>query len=85
MKQSIWKGIVHGKTVILEKGARIPEGTEVLVSTLVPGTLAALLALKAGPHLDPKDVDALERTIEEGKKLVDFRSPFHKRRVKNRK
>ncbi|MGH8057826.1 MAG: hypothetical protein ACREOH_11425 [Candidatus Entotheonellia bacterium] len=83
----VCKGIVKGRTVILEEDAVLPEGTEVLVTplTTLPGSPQALMtAMRAEPHLKPEDVDEFERLIEEGKGSVSYASPFQKKRIRRR-
>ena len=81
------KGIVKGGTVILEAGATLPEGIEVLVTPLyaIPGSPQALLAaMKMEPHLKPEDVDEFERLIDEGKRPVSYASPLRKPSAKKK-
>jgi hypothetical protein len=66
-----YQGTVRNGAVILEEGAALPDGTQVLVTPLglVPGTPQAVLAaMRAEPHLRPEDVDEFERLIEEGER-----------------
>ena len=82
METAVYKGIVRGRTVILEEGTVLPEGMEVLVMPLqaLPGSPQAVLAtMKAEPHLKPEDVNELERLIKAGKHLVSYESPFRRR------
>ncbi|MBI3462131.1 MAG: hypothetical protein HY000_03590 [Planctomycetes bacterium] len=84
MLNTAYKGIVKGSTVILEAGAALDEGTEVLVTPLTasPGSPQALLAaMTAEPHLKPEDVDELEQLIEEGKRPVSFTSAFRRKQT----
>jgi hypothetical protein len=87
METAACKGIVQGSTVILEEGAVLPEGIEVLVTPLqaLPGSPQALLAaMKAEPHLKSEDVDEFERCIEEGKRPVSYESPLQTKRAKRK-
>ncbi|MBI3946026.1 MAG: hypothetical protein HY321_08915 [Armatimonadetes bacterium] len=69
-------------TVVLEEGAALPPGTEVLVTPVgqVPprrGSPAAVLrALQAGPEVTAEDVEELLRAIHESQSDVDWQGPF---------
>jgi hypothetical protein len=70
-----YKGIVKGRTVVLEEAADLPEGTEVLVTPMVPpkgSPKAVLAAIDAPPYIKPEDVDELIRLIVKGKRLRRF-------------
>jgi hypothetical protein len=69
------KGVIKGGSVVLEEGATLAEGTEVLVTPLQadPGTPEAS---RSGPHVRPEDVDELERLIEEGQRPLSPIEPF---------
>lgn len=69
-----YKGIAKGNTIELEEQLPFPEGqpvtvsVELLTSQHPPGSPATILeAISQLPHLDPEDVDALERAIEESR------------------
>src|SRR5262245_60509921 len=59
-----YRGVVRGGTVVLlENGAPLSEGTEVLVTPVAsaPGTAAAVLAaVEAPPHVPAEWVDELD-------------------------
>jgi hypothetical protein len=83
MPASLCKGVVRGRSVILDKGARLPEGTRVVVTPVDPerGSPAAILAaLAASPKVNPMDVDELERLIEAGKQPLSKNNPLLPRR-----
>jgi len=83
MVMTACKGVVKGKKVLLEEGAELPDGTEVVVSpiAMAKGSPAAVLAaMKAPPHLKPEDVDEFERLIKEGQRPVSYESPFQGRK-----
>jgi hypothetical protein len=83
MTQFVYKGIVRGKAITLEKPGVLPEGTEVLVTPLeaAKGSPQAILAaIDAAPHVAPEDVDELMRLIEEGKRPTRFDNPLTRRR-----
>jgi len=66
----VCQGIIRGRTIELDP---YPEGEAVTISIerAEPprrGSAAAILrAVHALPHLDPEDVDELERAIESGR------------------
>jgi hypothetical protein len=73
-----YRGVVKGGTIVLTGGDALPEGTEVMITPLSPGagTPAAILAaMAAEPHLTKEDVEALERSIEEGNRLFERKNP----------
>ena len=75
MDATTYHGIVKNGTVVLKKKARLPEGTEVLVTPLenVKGSPQAILAaLKASPPVSQEDVQELLRLIDEGKQPIRF-------------
>jgi hypothetical protein len=79
MASAVAKGVVHGRTIVLDENApAFPEGTEVVVVLRpAPGTPAAVLAaMDAEPHVTPEDVDALESAIAAGRRPPVSRSPF---------
>lgn len=85
MASSCCKGVVKGRTVILEKRARLREGTEVVVTPFEPpigSPQAVLEALRAAPHLKHEDVVEFVRLIEEGKRPARFGDPFERARRK---
>ena len=66
MTQIAYKGIVKGKTVILEETANLPEGIEVLVTPLEAARgspQAVLAAALAPPHVKSEDADELIRLL----------------------
>jgi hypothetical protein len=71
-----YKGIVKGNTVILEAGAELPDGAEVIITPMKGTPAAVLAALDASPCLEPGDVEELLRRIEEGKQLARYEDPF---------
>jgi hypothetical protein len=83
MAKTAYKGIVKGKTIVLEEVADLPEGAEVLVTPLEAekgSPQAVLAAMDAPPHVKPEDVDELMRLIEEGKRPVRYESPLMRKR-----
>ena len=69
-----YRGVVRGKTIEIETGLPYRDGEVVSVSveptasTVGVGSPQDLLAaMHAEPHLQREDVDALERSIEEGR------------------
>lgn len=78
-----YKGIAKGRTIELEESLPYSEGQPVSVSVepLRPelqrgSALAILKVMRDLPRLDPKDVDALEQAIEEGKLPVRNQGEF---------
>lgn len=64
MSKPAYKGVVKGRTVVLEKVADLPDGAEVLVTPLKAengSPQAILAAMDAPPHVKPGDVDELMR------------------------
>lgn len=75
MTHPVYKGVVRGKTVMLEEPEGLPDGTVVLVTPLEAARgspQAVLAAMDAAPHVTPGDVADLMRGIEEGKRPVRF-------------
>ncbi len=77
------KGRIHGKTIELAEALPYADGQEVTVFVVARGptppygSAAALLdVLRQPPHIDPADVDELERAIEAGKIPVSYRGVF---------
>ena len=77
------KGIAKGKTIELEEPLPYTDGQPVSVSVeplcteLQPGSPVAILkVLRDLPTLDPKDVDALEQGIEQGRLPVGIQGVF---------
>lgn len=70
MTTMTYRGVVHGRTVLLaESAAGLPDGTEVLVTPAQrrPDTTVALLAaVQAEPHLTGEDMDEFEKSIAAG-------------------
>ena len=67
MSKPAYKGVVKGRTVVLEKVADLPDGAEVLVTPLEAergSPQAILAAMDAPPHVKPGDVDELMRLID---------------------
>lgn len=67
MTGTTYRGVVKDKTVVLEEGVALPEGTEVLVipfEAVLGSPQAVLAAMDAPPHLKPEDVEELRRLIE---------------------
>ena len=83
MSKPAYKGVVKGRTVVLEKVADLPEGAEVLVTPLEAkkgSPQAILAAMDARPHIKPGDVDELMRLIEKGKRPIRYGSPLTRKR-----
>ena len=77
------RGVVRGRTIVLENGQELPVGTEVLVTVAEdpPGSPAAILkAVREAPHLDPEDVEELRRAIKAGRSPVDYSNPLLRRK-----
>ncbi|MCC7293622.1 MAG: hypothetical protein IT449_16315 [Phycisphaerales bacterium] len=77
------RGTIRGKTIELLQPVPFADGQEVTVS-ITPdeedppfGSPQALLkAIHEPPHLDPADVDELDRAIEAGKLPVRYEGVF---------
>jgi len=82
MKNGTYKGVVRGGTVILEEGAGLPDGAEVVVTPAPGSVLAILTALRTAPKVSSEAVDELNRMIEEGKRPVSYANPLRKKRKK---
>lgn len=83
MAKSTYRGIVKGGTIVVEEAADLPEGTEVLVTSLDArrgSPQAVLRAMEDQPHVTPEDVDELMRLIQEGKRPVRYQNPFTPKR-----
>ena len=83
MSKPAYKGVVKGRTVVLEKVANLPEGAEVLVTPLEAkkgSPQAILAAMDAPPHVKPSDVDELMRLIEKGKRPIRYGNPLTRKR-----
>ena len=79
MGRTGYKGIVKGRTVVLEEAADLEEGVEVWVTPLeMPkgSPQAVLVAMDAPPHIKSGVVDELMQWIEEGKRPVRHESPL---------
>ena len=77
------KGIVRGKSVVLDEDADLPEGMGVLVTPLPPAKgspRAILAALKASPPVSHEAAEELRRLIREGKRPARFDDPFSRRK-----
>ena len=82
-----YKGIAKGKIIELEEPLPYPEGQPLSVSIEpwadqpYPGSPAAIRqVMHEPPHLKWEEVDALERTIAEGKLPVHQAGVFDERR-----
>jgi hypothetical protein len=78
-----YKGVAKGKIIELEEPLPYSEGQPVSVSIeplrpeVQPGSpVAVLKVMRDLPHLDPKDVDELEKAIEQGRLPVRMRGAF---------
>jgi len=83
LSKPAYKGVVKGRTVVLEKVADLPDGAEVLVTPLKAengSPQAILAAMDAPPHVKPGDVDELMRLIEKGKRPIRYGSPLTRKR-----
>ena len=83
MSKLAYKGVVKGRTVVLEKVADLPDGAEVLVTPLEAergSPQAILAAMHAPPHVKPGDVDELMWLIEKGKRPIRYGSPLTPKR-----
>ena len=83
-----YKGIVKGSTVILEEQAKLPDGTEVLVTPLemVKGSPQAVLAaLETSPRVTHEEAAELRRLIAEGKRPVRYHTPFIRDKKKGKR
>lgn len=71
MTQTTYHGVMRGGVVLLDQGAPLAEGTEVLV-TPVSATLssgaALVAALESAPKVPAEWVDELEQLIAEGQR-----------------
>lgn len=82
-----YKGVATGRLVRLQSGVSLPKGTNVtvLVEKSSKGSPAAVLeALRHLPRLKPRDVDELDRVIEEGKQPVRAEGIFDRPRSRRR-
>lgn len=87
-----YRGIVKGKTIQLEEPLPYSEGQLVSVSIeplrpeVQPGSpVAVLKVMRDLPHLNPKDVDELEKAIEQGRLPVRVQGVFGGERADNRR
>ena len=78
-----FKGIAKGNIVELERPLPYPNGQALSVSVQAleeepePGTgVAVREAMHEAPHLSSRDVDELERAIDEGRLPMSSRSVF---------
>jgi hypothetical protein len=79
MSLSECHGVVRGRSVILDKGAKLRNGTRVVVVPMNAerGSPAAILtALTEAPAVAPEDVDELERLIEAVKRPLIKGNPL---------
>jgi len=82
-----YHGIVKNGTVVLKKKAKLPEGTEVLVTPIEPvkgSPQAVLAAALSPPHLKHEDVQEFMRLIEGGARPVCFDNPLKRPEQKAR-
>ncbi|MEA3345931.1 MAG: hypothetical protein U9Q78_06795 [Chloroflexota bacterium] len=83
MTGTTYRGVVKDRTVVLEEGTALAEGTEVLVTPLeaaLGSPRAVLAAIDAPPHPKPEDVEELRRLIEEGRQPVSFDNPLARKK-----
>jgi len=88
MQDTPYTGVVKGRQITLDKKARLPEGTRVLVTPMenIKGSPQAILAaLKASPPVSHEDVQELLRLIDDGKRPVRYENPFKKPKPRGRK
>lgn len=81
MTTATYHGVVRGGTVLLDDAARLPDGTEVLVTPTAGSDrrgdpVALLVALKAAPPVPTEWVEELEALIKEGRKPPTHPNPF---------
>ena len=79
MHSAAYRGVVRGRTVLLDEAAPLADGTEVLVTPVDSHTHTAdafLAAINAEPHVATEDVDALERAIVAGRRPRSDLNPF---------
>ena len=85
----VYKGIVKGNVVELEKGVRLPEGTTVEVIVKEPdiesiapsgypngSPQAILAALDTPAHCTAEDMDAFTEAMKDGKQPIRFEGLF---------
>ena len=88
MQETTYTGVVKRGQIALDKKARLPDGTKVLVTPMENVKVspqAILAALKASPPVNHEDVQELLRLIDEGKRPVRYENPFAKPRRRGRK
>ena len=88
MAQATYNGVVHGRTVVLDDGVDLPDGTGVVVTPVEPvkgSREAVLAAVNSPPFVTHEDVAELLRLIEEGKRPVNYESPFTPKRRDTRR
>jgi hypothetical protein len=80
MVEQIYRGVVRGGAVVFPEGAASPaEGTEVIVTPVVPerGTAASLrAALASAPPVKAEWMKELMQIIKEARTPVSYESPF---------
>lgn len=79
MLQTVCRGVVKGKKVVLEGETDLPEGTEVLVTPvdmLRGSPQAVLAAMEAPPYLKPQDIEELMKQIQASKRPMRFTNPL---------
>ena len=83
LSKPAYKGVIKGRTVVLETVADLPDGAEVLVTPLEAekgSPQAILAAMDAPPHVKPGDVDELMRLVEKGKRPIKYGDPLTRKR-----
>ena len=78
MVPGTYRGKVKGGTVVLEGDVSLEDGTEVIVTPVLPkpGTGAAIVAaMAAAPQVPRECVDELERLIDERQRAPSKISP----------
>ena len=71
MTTGIFRGVVHGGMVVLEKETPLTDGTQVVVTPVVGATgspAAVLAAMEAAPRVPTEWVDELEQIIAQGRR-----------------
>ncbi len=71
MNRTVYRGVVHGGVVLLDRGTPLAEGTEVVVTPLpsAAGAPAAIIAaMENSPKVLSEWVDELEQLIAQGQR-----------------
>lgn len=82
MTSTSYRGVVRGRTVLLEDDPCLPDGTEVVVTPTPGGSddcapaAALLAALKTAPPVPPEWVDELEALIAQGRRPPTHEDPL---------